>query len=111
MITQEKHDWALEILIDREEKASKARAAHEFESDRKKVIFAELVLKAPPEMKSQGAKETWAYSHPDYLAHLDHIREIASEDYKLRDRRSAAKAIIDAWQTQSANMRAVGRAA
>jgi hypothetical protein len=106
MITEQQVQWAMEILIDRESQAAKARAAHEHTSDMDKVILAQLMFEAPAEIKTVGVRESWARMHPDYRAHLDQKKTLAEMDYKARDRRSAASAIIEAWRTECSNARA-----
>ena len=51
--------------------------------------------------KPVNAQEREAYIHPDYLAHLEAIKEAVYEDEKLRFLIDAAKAKISAWQTIS----------
>ena len=106
MITEQQVQWAMDILIDRESQAAKARAAHEHTSDMDKVVLAQLMFVAPAEMKTAGAREGWARMHPEYRAHLEQKRTLAEMDYKARDRRSAASAIIEAWRTECSNARA-----
>jgi hypothetical protein len=109
MITEQQVQWAMDILIDRESQAAKARAAHEHMSDLDKVVLAKLTNDAPDDMKSAAARETWARAHPQYEAHLEQKRVLAEMDYKARDRRSAASAIIEAWRTEQSNARMAGR--
>lgn len=109
MITEQQVQWAMDILIDRESHAAKARAAHEHASDMDKVVIASLIIEAPAECKTAGARETWARMHPDYVAHLEQKRTLAEMDYKARDRRSAASAIIDAWRTEQSSARLAAR--
>jgi hypothetical protein len=47
MITEQQVQWAMDVLIDRESQAAKARAAHEHTSDMDKVILAQLMFEAP----------------------------------------------------------------
>jgi hypothetical protein len=109
MITEQQVQWAMDILIDRESNAAKARAAHEHMSDLDKVVLAKLTNDAPDDMKSAAARETWARAHPQYEAHLEQKKVLAEMDYKARDRRSAASAIIEAWRTEQSNARMAGR--
>jgi hypothetical protein len=109
MITEKQVQWAMDILIDRDSQAAKARAAHEHMSDLDKVVLAKLTNDAPDDMKSAAARETWARAHPQYEAHLEQKRVLAEMDYKARDRRSAASAIIEAWRTEQSNARMAGR--
>lgn len=106
MITEQQVQWAMDVLIDRESQAAKARAAHEHTSDMDKVVLAQLMFEAPAEIKTVGVRESWARMHPDYRAHLEQKRTLAEMDYKARDRRSAASAIIEAWRTECSNARA-----
>lgn len=107
MITEKQLEWAMEILIDRNSEAAKARAAHEHMSDLDKTVMAKLM--AQSNEKSAAAKEAWARAHPDYEKHLEAKKELAEMDYSKRDRRSAASAIIEAWRTEQSNARASQR--
>lgn len=105
MITEQQVQWAMDILIDRESNAAKARAAHDHVSDMDKVVLSQLIFEAPADLKTAGAREGWARMHPDYRAHLEQKRVLAEMDYKARDRRAAASAIIEAWRTECSNAR------
>jgi hypothetical protein len=109
MINQDQIDHALSILADREGAGSAARASHEYEREKLKVVKARLILQATE--TTQAAKEAFALRHPDYQAQLEHIRNIAEQDYHNRDRRQAAQAVIDIWRTESATNRTFGKAA
>jgi HD superfamily phosphohydrolase len=106
MITEKMLDRAMEILIDRENQAAKARAAAEHMGDLTKVVLAKLMNDAPPDLKSATARETWALAHPQYTAHLEQKKAVAEMDYTARDKRAAASAIIEAWRTECSNARA-----
>jgi hypothetical protein len=109
MISDKQLEWAMDILIDRESQAAKSRAAHEHMNDLDKVVLAKLTNDAPDDLKSAAARETWARAHPQYAAHLEQKKVLAEMDYKARDRRSAASAIIEAWRTEQSNARVAGR--
>ena len=109
LVSDAEVEKALAVLGDVNGEGAAARAAHEFESGRLKTVLAELILRAPEECKTQGLKEAWALSHSDYIAHLDHVREVAKLDYAQRNKRQAAQAFIDAWRTEKSNARAAGR--
>lgn len=108
-VTEKQVDRALEILTDVAKEAARARAAHEHHSDMDKVLLAQLALRAPDDLKSQAARETWARAHADYEQHLAIKRELAELDYTWRDRRAAASAIIEMWRTEQSNERASRR--
>jgi len=110
-ITEKQFDWAMQILADPESKAAKARAAHEHMSDLDKVVLAKLMNDAPDECKSQAAKESYARAHPSFEAHLEQKKVLSEMDYRARDSRSAASAIIDAWRTEQSNARMFTKAA
>lgn len=110
-ITDKQLEWAMEILIDRDHKAAKARAAHEHMSDLDKVVLAKLMNDAPEDCKSISAKENWARAHDSFKTHIEQKKELAEMDYKARDRRSAANAIVECWRTDQSNARAMSRAA
>ena len=109
LIDEAKVEHALTILADKEGTGAAARASHEYERERLKVMKAKLMMKSMA--SSQAAKEMEAIAHPDYTAQLQHIEEIAEQDYHNRDRRQAAQAIIDIWRTESATNRTFGKAA
>lgn len=109
MITDKQLEWAMEILIDRESNAAKTRAANEHMGDLTKVVLAKLINDAPETLKSASAREAWALAHPTYMAHLEQKKVLAEMDYKARDRRSAASAIIDAWRTEQSSARMAAR--
>lgn len=110
-ITDKQLEWAMEILIDRENRAAKARAAHDHMNDLDKIVLAKLMNDAPEDLKSIAARENWARAHETYKHHIDQKKEVAEADYKARDRRSAASAIVECWRTDQSNARAMARAA
>ena len=54
-----------------------------------------------------SAQEREAYAAPEYLQHLEALKEAVFEDEKARFLRSAADAKIEAWRTENANIRAM----
>jgi len=55
-------------------------------------------------------KEADAYSHPDYIAVLDGIKEAVEDAERLRWMLVAAQARIDIYRTQEASNRSIDRA-
>ena len=82
LIDEAKVEHALTILADKEGAGAAARASHEYERERLKVMKAKLMMKSLA--SSQAAKEMEAIAHPDYTAQLRHIEEIAEQDYHNR---------------------------
>ncbi len=104
-VTDDQMSWAVEMLVDKKGAASRARAAHEYNQKMEKAVLAKIYASAPPDCKTQGDRENYARSHPDYLAHLDQIKATAFEDYEARNKREAARAVIEAWRTEQSNQR------
>lgn len=104
-ISDDHVEHALKILQSQD--GSKARAAHDYLSEMRKVVLARL--RGDCNEKTAAAKDDFAHAHPDYAEHLEQLRHAAEEDYKHRDRRAAAQAVIDAWRTEQSNARTAGR--
>jgi hypothetical protein len=56
-------------------------------------------------------KDNYAYSHPEYLAVLDGLKEAVEKAETLRWMLVAAQARIDVWRSQEASNRGIDRAA
>lgn len=109
MISEKQFSHAMSILMDTEGAAAKARAAAEHMDDLTKTVLAECMDLC--DEKSVAGREAFARQHPRYREHLDTLRTLREEDYRWRNRRSAASAVVDAWRTEQSNARAFGRAA
>ena len=107
MISDKKMESALEVLIDRDGEAKKGQDATEYREDMGKVILAKLMHESNE--KTVTAKEAYARSHEKYQEHLEQRKAVAEMDYRHRDRRAAASAIIDVWRTQQSNQRTMGK--
>lgn len=103
LVSADKVEAALHILADKDGVAASSRAAHEYESDRLKITKARLMARCNE--KTQSAREMYALSHEDYETHLKHVRELAELHYYNRDRRDAAKAIVEVWRSENATNR------
>jgi hypothetical protein len=99
MISQKDIEKALDFLRDSATEAAQNRANRVYVEDYLKVVKANIM--ASHADKPVNAQEREAYIHPDYLAHLEAIKEAVYEDEKLRFLIDAAKAKISAWQTIS----------
>ena len=99
MISQKDIEKALDFLRDSATEAAQNRANRFYVEDYLKVVKANIM--ASHADKPVNAQEREAYIHPDYLAHLEAIKEAVYEDEKLRFLIDAAKAKISAWQTIS----------
>jgi len=99
MISQKDIEKALDFLRDSATEAAQNRANRVYVEDYLKVVKANIMANHAD--KPVNAQEREAYIHPDYLAHLEAIKEAVYEDEKLRFLIDAAKAKISAWQTIS----------
>lgn len=103
MITAEDVQKAVDFLRDNATPAAEARANRIYFEEFRKSLKAQLMSEQPND--SLGAQERYAYSHERYLTHLQALKVAVFEDSKQSFLREAAKAKVQAWQTQSANER------
>ena len=103
MITDEEAEAAQEALRDTAEKAAQARR------ERVKVELYRKSLKAllmrESNLKTVSEREAYAYAHERYLAYIEKVADAAFEDMLMQAEREGHSATIQAWQTQSANLR------
>lgn len=102
MIQDEEAERAVDFLRDSAEKAACARAERAFAEEYRKSMKALIMSHHEG---SVALQERNAYSDPKYIAHLEAIRAAVFQDELMRSQREAAQAKIQAWQTQSANLR------
>ena len=57
-----------------------------------------------------GAKEAYAYAHPDYIALLAGLREAVEIEETLRWKMEAAKLFFEKWKVEQFNIRTETRA-
>ena len=103
MITDEDAERAVDFLRDSAERAAKARSERAFTEEYRKSMKA--LIMSHHDAPSIAAKEMIAYADDGYIKHLEAIRSAVFQDELLRAQREAAHAKIQAWQTQSANLR------
>jgi hypothetical protein len=60
--------------------------------------------------KTESAKESYAYSHPDYIQILKAISEAKEKYIELRWLMTTAQAKIEVWRSLESSARAEGRA-
>lgn len=97
----------LDYLRDNADKAAEARADRVYVEEFRKTIKAEEMKKH--DELPLGAQEREAYASERYKIHLKVIRDAVKADEKFRFLKEAALAKIDAYQTMSANTRAVDK--
>lgn len=84
-----------------------ARARYEKLDRQRKVLLARLEREA--NAKSVRERETYALTHPHFLALLEEIDQAEESYFKAKDRRDSAEAVTRAWQTSKADARAAER--
>lgn len=107
MIKEEDIEKALDWLRDNVEDAAQARANKVYLTEFRKVKKAELMKQCNEE--AVNAQERYAYAHPEYSKILDGLKEAVLQDARCEFRREAANAKIEAWRTQQANYRGMGK--
>jgi len=98
---------ALDWLVSNAEPAAKARATRTYIEEYRKSIKADLMAQKASD--PLGAQERYAYSHPEYKAHLQTLRTAVEEDEKMRWLLTACEAKIEVYRTMQANARAQGK--
>ncbi len=104
-ISEDEVERALDYLRDDAGPAAQAKADRIYVEEFRKVMKAQIMKEH--DEKPLGAQEREAYADERYIAHLDAIRDAVAADERHRFLREAASAKINAWQTQSANERAM----
>jgi hypothetical protein len=107
MITDDQVDKALEYLRTNASKAAEARAHKIYMEEFRKTVKAQQMAKCINIPIS--AQEREAYSSPDYIQHLQAIKEAVYQDEFHRWGMVAATSTIEAWRTQNANRRSEGK--
>lgn len=75
----------------------------EFRKSKKAMLFSVAIG------NTIADKDNYAYSHPEYLAVLDGLKEAVEKAEMLRWRLVAAQARIDVWRSQEASNRTIDR--
>lgn len=108
-IRQEVVQEAFDYLHEHAAHAGAAAANRERSHYGLKQVRSRLFLDAPDGSIAQ--KEAWAEAHPDFAAAVEaHVSAVRDHE-NFRNQQSKAMAIIDAWRTQSSNLRGMGKVA
>ena len=99
---------AVDFLIEHSRQYAQAKAdrvhLEHFRKSKKALLMNEC------DEKAVAAREQFAYSHPDYIALLEGLREAVRVEEALRWRLTAAQLRVEVWRTKEATARAEGRA-
>lgn len=106
-LSNEKVWEALSYLYDGAEDAAKARAEKVYLEEFSRSLKATMMQRFASGGASLGAQERDALASRAYVDHLADLKIAVENDAKHQFLRAAAIAKVDAWQTMSANKRAV----
>ena len=95
---------AMDFLRDNASEAGRLKGQVYILTEMRKTVKARLMNLAL-EAKSEAAKETFAYSHPDMEAHIYKTGEAVAEYETLRLLILAAEAKLEAWRSLEASAR------
>ena len=98
---------ALDFIRDNAAAYAEAKANVVYMTEYRKT--AKAMLMASCSEKTESAKETYAYSHPDYKKHLIALQQAVAEAERLRWLMVAAEAKIEVWRSLESTARAEGR--
>jgi hypothetical protein len=107
MITEAQVQEAFDYLLEQADNAAKARAERLWMEDYTRVVKAELMGESNSD--KLGEQERYAYAHDRYKQHLQDLKTAVARDEKHRFMLNAKNAILDAWRTQQANERTMGK--
>lgn len=94
---------AVEYLIEHSKQYAKAKADRVYLEQFRKSKKALLMNQC--EEKAANAREQYAYSHPEYVALLDGLREAVAVEEALIWRLRAAQMRVEVWRSQEATNR------
>jgi hypothetical protein len=99
---------ALDYIRDNAEQFAIAKANVVYMTEFRKTMKAILMNECTA--KTQSEKESFAYAHPNYIKHLDALREAIEKAEHLRWLMIGAEAKIEVWRSLESSARAEGRA-
>jgi hypothetical protein len=98
---------ALDFIRDNASPYAMAKAHVVYMTEYRKSIKADLMVRCVN--MTLGDKETYAYSHADYKAHLEALKQAVAEAERLRWLMIAAEAKIEVWRSLESSARAEGK--
>jgi len=89
---------------------AQAKADRIYCDEYRKSLKAILMKQAIKEgFEAANAQEREAYAHPEYVKHLEALREAVQVEESLRWRMVAAEAAVEVWRSQEASNRMMDR--
>lgn len=107
MITENDVQKAIDFLRSEASNAAKAKAEKEYLENYSRVLKSQIMRENMTE--SLGAQEARAYADPRYAQHLLGLKVAYEQDEFYRWKKTAAEVTIDAWRSQQANERSLGK--
>ncbi len=107
MITDQQAEQAVAYLRDNARKSAQAKAERIYMEEYRKTVKAQIQREALGE--ALGAQESRAYADARYAQHLSAMKEAIERDEYQRWMMVAAQATLEAWRSQSANLRGMGK--
>lgn len=99
---------ALDFMRDNAPALGQKKGYMVYMQEKRKTIKAMLMANCSE--RTESAKETYAYSHDDYKAHLKEMGDAIADYETLRILVAAAEAKIEVWRSLESSARAEGRA-
>jgi hypothetical protein len=100
---------SLNYIADNAEKYAKLKAHVTYMTEKRKSIKASLMRKSLA--KTESAKESDAYAHPDYLHHLEEMAEAIAEYETVKTLMMLHELKAESWRSLEASNRALDRVA
>ena len=100
---------ALDFIRDNAHAYAQAKANVTYMMEYRKSLKAILMQEAT-DLKTESAKETYAYANQSYIDHLHALKEAVAEAERLRWLLVAAEARIEVWRSLESSARAEGKA-
>lgn len=90
-------------------KLAQAKANRVYMEEFRKSLKSQLMKSCG--FEAIGAQEREAYAAPEYIAHLEALKEAVAAEEVLRWRMVADQASVEVWRSQEASNRALDRSA
>jgi len=102
---------AVDFLIDQSKPYAKAKSERIYMEEFRKTLKAQLMIEAESfGHKTAVTQEREAYSHTQYVAHLQALKEAVENEERLRWMMIAAQERIAVWRSQEASNRNIEKA-
>lgn len=94
---------ALDFMRDNAENLGRLKGQMVYMQEKRKTVKA--IIMASSSERTESAKETYAYSHDEYIKHLVEMRDAIAEYETLRILVAAAEAKIAVWRSLESSAR------